>query len=66
MLLKAQELGVYVVPASGRPTSAMVEYAKEPQCHTNNSYMTSFNGSTITNLKEDKNFITLLLVSKYS
>lgn len=54
MLLKAQELGVYVVLASGRPTSAMLSYAKELQCDVNNSFMISFNGSTITDLKEDK------------
>lgn len=53
MLLKAQEMGVYVVLASGRPTSAMIEYAKYLQCDINNSYMISFNGSTITDLKED-------------
>lgn len=54
MLLKAQEMGVYVVLASGRPTSAMIAYAKELQCDINNSYMISFNGSTITDLKADK------------
>ncbi|HEY6141810.1 MAG TPA: Cof-type HAD-IIB family hydrolase [Flavobacterium sp.] len=54
MLLKAQEMGVYVVLASGRPTSAMLAYAKELQCDVNNSYMISFNGSVITDLKEDK------------
>jgi Cof subfamily protein (haloacid dehalogenase superfamily) len=54
MLLKAQEIGVYVVLASGRPTSAMIGYAKELQCDINNSFMISFNGSTITDLKEDK------------
>ncbi|TRX36279.1 Cof-type HAD-IIB family hydrolase [Flavobacterium restrictum] len=54
MLLKAQEMGVYVVLASGRPTSAMIAYAKELQCDVNNSYMISFNGSTITDLKADK------------
>ena len=54
MLFKAQEMGVYVVLASGRPTSAMIEYAKELQCDINNSFMISFNGSTITDLKEDK------------
>ena len=54
MLLKAQEMGVYVVLASGRPTSAMIEYAKELKCDVNNSFMISFNGSTITDLKEDK------------
>lgn len=54
MLLKAQEMGVYVVLASGRPTSAMVAYAKELQLDVNNSFMISFNGSVITDLKEDK------------
>ena len=54
MLLKAQEMGVYVVLASGRPTSAMIEFAKELQCDVNNSFMISFNGSVITDLKEDK------------
>jgi len=54
MLLKAQEMGVYVVLASGRPTSAMIGYAQELQCDVHNSYMISFNGSTITDLKQDK------------
>ena len=54
MLLRAQEMGVYVVLASGRPTSAMIEFAKELQCDVNNSFMISFNGSVITDLKQDK------------
>lgn len=54
MIFKAQEMGVYVVLASGRPTSAMTEYAKELKMDYYNSYMISFNGSTITDLKEDK------------
>lgn len=54
MLLKAQEMGVYVVLASGRPTSAMIGYAKDLRCDVNNSFMISFNGSTITDLKKDK------------
>jgi Cof subfamily protein (haloacid dehalogenase superfamily) len=54
MLLRAQEMGVYVVLASGRPTSAMIEFAKELQCDVNNSFMISFNGSVITDLKENK------------
>ncbi len=52
MLSKAQELGVYVILASGRPTSAMTAYAKELQL--DNSYMISYNGAVITDLKEDK------------
>jgi Cof subfamily protein (haloacid dehalogenase superfamily) len=52
MLFKAQELGVYVILASGRPTPAMTSYAKELQL--DNSYMISYNGAVITDLKEDK------------
>ncbi|TDE29878.1 MULTISPECIES: Cof-type HAD-IIB family hydrolase [Flavobacterium] len=52
MLSKAQELGVYVILASGRPTPAMTAYAKELQL--DNSYMISYNGAVITDLKEDK------------
>jgi Cof subfamily protein (haloacid dehalogenase superfamily) len=51
MLLKAQEKGVYVILASGRPTPAMIAYAKELQM---DSYMISYNGAVITDLKEDK------------
>ena len=52
MLSKARELGVYIVLASGRPTPAMITYAKELQL--DNSYMISYNGAVITDLKEDK------------
>ena len=54
MLLKAQEMGVCVVLASGRPTPAMISYAKDLQLHNNNSYIISYNGAVITDLKEDK------------
>ena len=52
MLSKAQELGVYVILASGRPTPAMTAYAKELQL--DNSFMISYNGAVITDLKDDK------------
>ena len=52
MLSKAQELGVYVILASGRPTPAMTAFAKELKL--DNSYMISYNGAVITDLKEDK------------
>ena len=52
MLSKARELGVHIVLASGRPTPAMTVYAKELQL--DNSYMISYNGAVITDLKEDK------------
>ena len=54
MLFKAQELGIYVVLASGRPTLAMTAFAKELKLDINNSFMLSFNGAVITDLKEDK------------
>jgi Cof subfamily protein (haloacid dehalogenase superfamily) len=54
MISKAQEMGVYVVLASGRPTSAMIGYAKDLKMDYYKSYMISFNGSTIVDLKDDK------------
>ena len=54
MIFKAQELGVYVVLASGRPTSAMTAYAKELKMDFYNSFMLSYNGAVITDLKEDE------------
>src|SRR3970040_249355 len=51
MLFKAQEKGVHVILASGRPKPAMTAYAKELQM---DSYMISYNGAVITDLKEDK------------
>ena len=52
MLAKARELGVHIILASGRPTPAMIAYAKELEL--DNSYMISYNGAVITDLKEDK------------
>jgi Cof subfamily protein (haloacid dehalogenase superfamily) len=52
MLAKAQAKGVHVVLASGRPTPAMLRYARELKL--DNSYMISYNGAVITDLKEDK------------
>nr|WP_294779843.1 Cof-type HAD-IIB family hydrolase [uncultured Flavobacterium sp.] len=55
-ILAAQAKGVYVVLASGRPTIAMIEYAKELEMDVNDSYMISFNGAIITKLKENLDF----------
>jgi Cof subfamily protein (haloacid dehalogenase superfamily) len=54
MIFKAQELGVYVILASGRPTSAMTAYAKGLKMDLYNSYMLSYNGAVITDLKADE------------
>lgn len=53
VLLEAQAKGVYVVLASGRPTSAMTGYAKELELDLNNSYIISFNGAIISTVKDD-------------
>jgi Cof subfamily protein (haloacid dehalogenase superfamily) len=46
-LMAAQELGVKVVLASGRPTFGMVSLAKELQLDQYGSYILSYNGSKI-------------------
>ncbi|MEN2413889.1 Cof-type HAD-IIB family hydrolase [Flavobacterium mesophilum] len=53
VLLEAQAKGVYVVLASGRPTSAMTAYAKELEMDLNDSYIISFNGAIISQAKDD-------------
>jgi Cof subfamily protein (haloacid dehalogenase superfamily) len=52
LLMQAQEKGVYVVLASGRPTPAMTRYAEELELARFGSYMISYNGGCITSLKE--------------
>jgi Cof subfamily protein (haloacid dehalogenase superfamily) len=50
-LLEAQNLGIKVVLASGRPTSAMLQFADELNLAHFDSYMISFNGAVITSMK---------------
>lgn len=50
---KAQEKGVKVVLASGRPTFAMKEYAKQLELDKFNSHILSYNGAVITDCKSD-------------
>ena len=50
MLMKAQEQGVYVVLASGRPTPAMLQYAEQLDLKKYGSYIISYNGAVITDL----------------
>ncbi len=52
MLAKAKDLGVYIVLASGRPTPAMFDYAKE--LGLEDSYMISYNGAVVTELKTNE------------
>ena len=54
LLMKAQQKGVKVVLASGRPTPAMLRYAKELKLEQYDSYVISFNGATITSMKSNE------------
>lgn len=54
MLLQAQELGVYVVLASGRPTPAMEKYAQELHLAKYGSYMLAYNGAVIKRMSDSK------------
>ncbi len=53
-LIEAQQKGIYVVLASGRPTSAMMRYSIELELANFGSYMISYNGAIITDLKNNK------------
>ncbi len=48
---QAQENGKYVVLASGRPTDAMLSFAKELELDKYNSYIISFNGGQIIEMQ---------------
>ncbi|RAP21097.1 hypothetical protein C2W64_03625 [Brevibacillus laterosporus] len=50
-LMKAQEAGVKVVLASGRPTFAMIHIAEELELEKYGSFILSFNGAKIINYK---------------
>lgn len=54
-LLKAQDMGVKVVLASGRPTFAMHNLAEELLLHDYGSYVLSFNGGIITDYQTKNN-----------
>ena len=47
VLLKAQELGILLVLASGRPTTGLVDFAKDLKMDENNGLLVSFNGSRV-------------------
>ena len=52
-LRKAQELGVYVVLASGRPTPAMTKFAAELNLAQYDSYILAYNGAVIMRMKDE-------------
>lgn len=54
LLMKAQEKGVTLVLASGRPTTAMINYAYELEMERFGSYIISFNGAVITEMASEE------------
>lgn len=63
-IMKAQEAGVKFVLASGRPTFAMQDLAKELELAKYGSYLLSFNGSIITDCKTGKNIFEASLTKE--
>jgi Cof subfamily protein (haloacid dehalogenase superfamily) len=53
-IMKAQEMGVKFILASGRPTFAMREFAKELELDRYGSYILSYNGAIVTECATDK------------
>jgi len=54
ILLKAQEMGVKVVLASGRPTPAMLSFAHDLELAKFGSFLISFNGGQITDMRNNQ------------
>ena len=54
LLLEAQNRGVKVVLASGRPTPAMLQFADELKLAHYDSYIISFNGAVVTSMKTNE------------
>ena len=64
LLIQAQEQGVIVVLASGRPTPAMLRYAEELNLAQYNSYMISFNGAVVTSMQSNEVLFETSLTQK--
>ena len=53
-LIKAQELGVTLILASGRPTSGLMDFAHELEMDKNDGLLVSFNGSKVVDCQTNK------------
>lgn len=65
VLIKAQEHGVKVVLASGRPTGGMLDAAKQLKLAEYGSYILSYNGAEVTDMSKGE-LIAATHVSKQS
>ncbi|ASW42801.1 Cof-type HAD-IIB family hydrolase [Clostridium isatidis] len=53
-LMKAQEQGTILVLASGRPTSGLIDFARELRMDEHNGILVAFNGSKVVDCKTNK------------
>ncbi|NLL30318.1 MAG: HAD family phosphatase [Clostridiales bacterium] len=53
-LMKVQEQGAILILASGRPTSGLMDFAKELKMDENNGLLVSFNGSKVVDCETNK------------
>ncbi|PPE06028.1 Cof-type HAD-IIB family hydrolase [Williamsoniiplasma lucivorax] len=53
-LIEAQEKGIKIILASGRPTPGMMRFAKELELDKNNGFLVSYNGAVATNLQTNE------------
>ena len=53
-LIKAQENGVILILASGRPTSGLMDFAKELKMEHHHGLLVSFNGSMVVDCETNK------------
>ncbi len=54
VLLKAQKAGAILVLASGRPTSGLMDFAKELEMEKNHGLLVSFNGSKVVDCETNE------------
>lgn len=53
-LIKAQKAGVILILASGRPTSGLMDFAKELKMDENHGLLVSFNGAKVVDCKTNE------------
>lgn len=53
-LMKAQEAGMILILASGRPTSGLMEFAKELKMEQHHGLLVSYNGSQVVDCMTKK------------
>ena len=53
-LIKAQKSGVLLILASGRPTSGLMDFARELEMDKNNGLLVSFNGAKVINCQTNE------------